>query len=141
MGAASTDNRFQHWLAEMDDAINRFIDIAPADTKPKLDFSDQSLESLESWLLAKYADPDQAAHSSQAALVDGAARYVGEIFRARTDSHWSISFTDPKAVFYGLPTLQGGRLKAPLCPLALVTSATDRRTGRHLRTVLRNVTP
>ena len=72
-------------------------------------------------------------------FVDGAARYVGEIFRVRTSSRWMLETRDPKFVFFGLPILHGGAFgQMPACPMTMVTASLDRRTGRYLSTILAN---
>jgi hypothetical protein len=142
MSPTSKQEQFQHWLMDMDDAIQRFIDSLPLDARSKLDGTDVSLEAVEAWLLTQYTSPRDAAAADQATFVDGAARYVGEIFRRRTGSKWGIKFTDPKDVFFGLPTLTGGSIGAtPICPLTMVTASTDRRTGNYFATILKNVSP
>lgn len=133
------DDRFQYWLADMDEAIKRFIASAPESIRPKLDFSAESLGTVEGWILQRYDGPQALVPPSEAAFLDGAARYVGEIFRERTDSKWTINTSDPKVLYFGRPTLRGGQLKTPLCPLSLVTASTDRRTGEYFTTVLKNL--
>jgi hypothetical protein len=139
MSDVSKRDRFQYWLAEMDDAIERLVNSAPSGMREKLDGSDESLSALEQWVLSKYANPSEASAASEAVFVDGAARYVGEVLRNRTGSKWGIDLENSKDVFYGIPTLRGGSLKVPLCPLTTVTASTDRRTGSYFSTILRNV--
>ena len=140
MSDYSSDDRFQFWLMDMDDAIDRFVQSAPQDVRQRLDHSAESLDALEEWVLAKYKSPADALPAQEAAFLDGAARYLGEVLRTRTGSKWAIRFDDPKYVFHGLPILKGGKLgEMPCCPLTTVTAATDRRTGRYFSTILRNV--
>jgi hypothetical protein len=132
--------RFQYWLAQMDDALDAFIATAPLPVRPQLDGSAASLEALEAWLLSRYVSTAEALRESEAEFIDGAARYVGEIFRTRTSSAWRLETRDPKGLFYGRPVLHGGSLASmPECPLSLVTASLDRRTGRYLSTILANV--
>jgi hypothetical protein len=137
---ATTDlDQFQYWLADMDDALARFVESTPDTTKRRLDLSDESLAAVEALILSRYADPAAARASSEAAFVDGAARYVGEVFRLASGSRWGIDFSDPKKVYHARPTLKGGTLQAPLCPIALVVAVTDRRTGHYLAAIMRNI--
>ena|SRR5437868_9745638 len=136
----SDNDRFQFWLMEMDAAIEQFIDSAPPSIKARLDFSDESLDALEEWVLARYSDPSETRSAQESTFLDGAARYFGEIFRRHTGSKWGIRYDDPKYVFHGLPILSrddklGG---IPCCPLTTVTAATDRRTGHFFSTILNN---
>lgn len=67
------------------------------------------------------------------------ARYVGQVFRANLGGKWKIDFSDPKNAFYDLPQLVGmSSQRAQICPLTLVTSSLDRRTGWQLRLVFDN---
>jgi hypothetical protein len=123
----SSRDQFECWLMEMDNAIDKFIDSAPSEFQEKLDDSDESLGVVERWLLSRYSSPKDTRPQSEAVFVDGAARYVGEIFRVRTKSKWLIELDDKKQVFYGIPKLQDGSLKVPFCPLTTVTASTDRQ--------------
>jgi len=140
MSDYSSDERFQFWLMEMDDAIDRFVQSAPPELRKQLDRSAPSLDVLEEWVLARYKSLADTRAAQEAQFLDGAARYVGEVLRVNTDSKWTIRFDDPKYAFNGLPVLKGGKLgEVPCCPLTTVTAATDRRTGRYFSTILRNV--
>jgi hypothetical protein len=139
MSTVSRRDQFEFWLMEMDNAIEKFVNSASPEFHDKLDNSDESLSIVEQWLVSKYSNPKDTRPESEAIFLDGAARYVGEIFRVRTKSKWRIELNDKKQVFYGIPHLQGGSLKAPLCPLTTVTASTDRRTGNYFMTILQNV--
>jgi hypothetical protein len=139
MTGQSEFDQFQVWLMEMDDAIRRFIEPAPPGVPAQLDFSDASLNAVESWVLSKYAKPQDIRSRSEAQFHDGAARYIGEVFRMRTFSKWTLDLSDPKALNYGVPALTGGKLAIGLCPLTLVTACIDRRKGDYLWTILKNV--
>jgi hypothetical protein len=132
--------RFQYWLAHMDDALDAFVASAPLPLRTQLDGSAASLDALEDWLLSRYAGIAETRDESEAQFIDGAARYVGEIFRTRTGSSWRLETRDPKGLYYGRPVLHGGTFSSmPECPLSLVTASLDRRTGRYLSTILANV--
>jgi hypothetical protein len=130
---------FQYWLAHMDDALDAFVASAPEPIRRQLDDSQTSLDALEAWLLSRYASIAEAKEPSEAQFIDGAARYVGEIFRVRTGSRRMLENRDPKFVFFGRPVLHGGAVgRMTECPLSLVTASLDRRTGRYLSTILAN---
>ena len=124
----------------MDDALERFLGLLSPDVRDELDYSPSSLFVLEAWLLSTYADPDRALAASESKIVDGAARYIGEVFRKNLGAgKWFIEFSDKKNAFYGLPQLKGlPNQKVQVCPLTLVTSAIDRRTGKFLESIYLN---
>jgi hypothetical protein len=130
---------FQYWLAHMDDALDAFVASAPEPIRHQLDNSPASLDALEAWLLLRYGIIAEAKKPSEAQFIDGAARYVGEIFRVRTGSKWMLENGDPNFVFFGVPILHGGAFaRMPACPMTMVTASLDRRTGRYLSTILAN---
>ncbi|BEU95396.1 hypothetical protein ACDW_11010 [Acidovorax sp. DW039] len=132
-------NQFQIWLMDMDEAIERFQRLLPSELQGQLDYSPESLGVVESFGLAKYSTVGQALEQSEAAIVDGMARHVGEVFRRRLGGKWVIDYSDKNNVFYALPQLVGmAGQKTQCCPLTLVTASLDRRTGRFIRLVFDN---
>jgi hypothetical protein len=132
--------QFDYWLFDMDDALERFLAMFAPDVRPRLDYSEESLDVVEHWILERYSNPKALTAVSARDVLDGLARYVGETFRQQVGGHWEIRLDDPQYVYFGLPQLTGYSDKpTPICAHSLVTAATDRRTGSYLRTVLRNV--
>lgn len=133
------EEQFQYWLVDMDDAIERFISLFPQSEQVKLDFTRESLAIVEEWILARYSDMSEVLRKSEAATVDGAARYVGEVFRKILGGKWFIDFSDPKNVYCGLPQIGGMRgQRVQFCPLTFVTTSVDRRTGNFMLKILDN---
>lgn len=136
----TTKDDFEYWLADMDDALDRFLATFPDETRTKLDFSKESLDALEAWILQKYDSNQKMLEPSESQTLDGIARYIGETFRKAIDGHWEIRFDDPKYVFYGLPQLAGfSQRSTPESPLTLATAAAERRTGTYLSTILKSL--
>jgi hypothetical protein len=136
---AEEEEEFEHWLAEMGPALERFLHRFPAEARSRMDYSVGSLDDLERWLLGSYAGTDDLLKPDAKEVVDGLSRYVGETYRRTLGGHWQIRYDDPDYAFYGLPELTGFSSKAtPICPHTLVTACADRRTGVYLRTVLEN---
>jgi len=128
---------FEYWLADMDDAIERFFDSVPSEIRGRLDFSPGSLDVLEAWILERYASTDAMLARSESRVADGLARYIGETFRKNIGGRWELRLDDPKYVFYGKPQVTGFWDKpTPVCPLPLATASADRRTGQFLSGVL-----
>jgi hypothetical protein len=132
-------DRFECWLMEMDDAIQTFIDQLPPDIATRMDYAPESLPPLEAWLLSRFAEVDAAVAPEAAAVVDGAARYLGEVFRKLLGGRWDIELEDKKNAFFRLPQLKGlPQQSAQICPHTLVTASLHRRTGQFLKTILDN---
>src|SRR6266850_443744 len=134
--AKTTLDDFNYWVADMDDALARFFEMLPAGMRSKLDCTPESIDALEGWILSRYPSIEAIKAADQSRMVDGMARYVGETFRKNAGGQWDIDLDNPKAAFFGIPILTGFR--SEICPLALVTASTDRRTGKFIRTVLEN---
>ena len=118
---------FEAWLAHMDDALESFKASLPAALASRLDLSVDSLDLLERHYLSVFPTLVDALKPDAKLVLDGYARYVGETFRNLLNYKWDICLSDSKNAYYGLPTLSSNTL----CPLTLVTTATDRRTGEH----------
>jgi hypothetical protein len=130
---------FQSWLAHMSIALAEFIESLPKEVSERLDSTPASLDVLEAWLLSRYAHADDAKAASEAKLLDGAARYFGEIFRQASHSKWDIQLGDPDIVFFGMPILIGGKLGSlPVCPLTTATASLHRRTGNYMSGIVKN---
>src|SRR5690606_13509667 len=81
---------FQHWLDYMDDGIEEFFAMLPAQVRDRLDYSIDSLDVLEAWLLERYPNPDAAVQTSETLYLDGAARYIGETFHKIIGACWQV---------------------------------------------------
>lgn len=92
---------------DMDEALDNFLKALPDDTRQCMNYSPNFLQVLEEWLLSKYSDTDVMLSMSESKLVDGAARYIGEVFRKTLGGKWFVDFKDEKNAFYGLPQLNG----------------------------------
>jgi hypothetical protein len=131
--------RFEHWLADMDDEIARAASRLPSELRDRLDFSPQSLDFLERWMLERFPSSQHVVAPEALVELDGVVRYVGETFRRVLGGRWVANADDPQNAFYGLPLLTGfSENPTPIAPHALVSAAADRRTGCFWRTVLEN---
>lgn len=135
-----TQDDFETWLFEMDDELEVFIKEASPQIKHKLDFSEESLDALEEWLLAKYKTTDEIMHESQKSMLDRVARYVGETIRKKYNLVWKIELERPNDVYYGLPVLTDKKGKNNYeCPLSLVTAAVNRQKKGYMKRVFQAV--
>jgi hypothetical protein len=136
--ADEDDDLFQHWLAHMDDALAEFLARLPPELTSALDYTPASLPRLEAFLLDRYPSI-QAIKADPAPYLDGAARYVGEVFRRNIGGTWRMRMDDPKYVYAGLPELTFSPARdTPVCPITLVSASLDRRTGVFISGVFEN---
>jgi hypothetical protein len=138
--AKSSERHFEAWLANMDEALREFTDSFPVEIRDKLDYSIESIDVLEQWLMRRYNTNKEAIGDVDSTALDRVARYVGETIRRSTGSQWVIDLKDDSKVFFGVPFLTGGTVSGErICPLALTTASLDRRTGHFISTVVRNL--
>ena len=131
---------FQYWLFYMDDDLQAFMDRLSPDVRQKLDYSVESLDALEGWLLRRYQEPGELQRESELVIWDGAGRYIGETIRRNVGGKWRIVLDDPSHVFYRMPQLYDfGPKSTPQCPNYMATAALDRRTGTFIRGVVENM--
>jgi hypothetical protein len=129
---------FEGWVIFIDATIKQFLDELPEEVSQRLDFTPESLDALEGWLLSKYDSPAVILQPSENWYLDRAAKYVGETIRRNAGGEWSINLDDPSLVFYGLPVIKraSGYLD---CPASLVTASLDRRRGNFIRKIVENI--
>src|SRR5262249_25677977 len=77
-----TDAReeFEGWVAFMDEAIDDFVDDLPDTVREQLDYSAESLDVLESWLLGAFPSYNALIADDAREVLDAAGRYVGQTF-------------------------------------------------------------
>lgn len=93
--------KFQFYIFEMDDVVEAFIKEAKQ-AGVTLDYSKQSLDALEPYLLQKLS-----AGANRDLLRNQAARYLGETFRKIVGGHWELCLKDPDYLYFKLPVLTG----------------------------------
>jgi len=91
-----------------------------------------SLGVLEAWLLERYPTMDTILEDEKASHLDGAARYVGEVFRKAIGGHWRLRLNDPKYVFHGLPELWFLEEKGVFCECLTRSSKIQHHEARLL---------
>jgi hypothetical protein len=128
---------FEHWLAELDVFLAEFIEEFPDSAIRKFDYSPASLDLAEAWILMTFDSTDAMLLGADGRRVNCVACYVGETFRRAVKGKWTINLEDSSFAYFGLPTIVAPG-KDSECPLSLVTTAADRRTGRFIRTILEN---
>ncbi|MBY5359511.1 hypothetical protein HFO97_05835 [Rhizobium leguminosarum] len=140
MKNSEKDDLFEVWLIHMNDAIQNLINSLPNELGCRLDYSPESLDSLETWLLEKYSSVQDALSEQSNPIIDGASRYVGETLRKNLGGTWFINNADENLLYFGVPQLQNMRgQRIQISPLAMVTTSLDRRRGTYLRMILANM--
>ena len=127
---------FKCWLKDIPNILDSFISRMPKEIAEKLDFSMESLDIVEKYLLDKYENNKQIMFEEPFYILDGYAVYVGETFLRVIDNpiiHWKLELNE-EDVYYNLPILEGRTTLD--CPLTIVTASLDRRTGKFCSSLL-----
>jgi hypothetical protein len=126
---------FEWWVTCMPEALEKFMSDLPPLIARELDYSPESLSTLERWLVERYPNTE-AIRASE--LLDGVARYIGETFRRNLGGRWDISFKRKSDINYGLPVVVGYPGETtPLCPYRLAIACAGRRSGVFLASVFK----
>lgn len=130
-----TKEDFQIWLDVMEERILELKELLPREIAAKLDFSIESLQTLEDYLLERYESNEQIMMESEANMIlDRLGRYFGEVVRKNVDEcTWTVFLDDKRNIYYRLPILS---ILNPNyfndCPIYDITTAIGRRTGNFL---------
>lgn len=132
--------RFEEWLGAMSDALDTWMAGLPPELSAQLDYSTESLSTLEAWLIAQFPDARAAVTGDSYLVGDGAARYVGETFRKNFGGTWDMDVHDPNSLVFGTPSMRGfPRGGIPVAPLRLVVNALTKRDGNYFAFIAKHL--
>ena len=127
------EDNYVWWLTIMPDEMPRLC-ILPKKVREQLDFSLDSLDVIERYILDNYTLEEMKDKRNRFAR-DLFARYIGETIRKNVPGrYWSFESENSKSPYYGIPVLMplqaGG---TPLTPTVWVTTLLEQRQGEFLR--------
>jgi hypothetical protein len=127
------EDRYTWWLNIMQDEMPR-LSILPKEVRDRLDYSLDSLDVIEKYIVDNYTPEDIQDRRNKFAC-DLFVRYIGETFRKNfPDLYWSFETQDGPNGYYGIPVLSSLDTKGvPLTPTVWVTTLIERREGSFLR--------
>ncbi|MEZ4669050.1 MAG: hypothetical protein R3E39_14180 [Anaerolineae bacterium] len=131
------DEFTRKWTESIQARIAEFLELIPQAVGGQLDYSIESLDILENWLLEKYPDYKSARMDSEYAVMDAAGSYVAEVFLKHLGGKWTIELDDQENAFLGVPGIRDYQTTDPihmtLLPTMMVTTSIDRRTGHFIQ--------
>ena len=80
---------FENWLFAMDDELDKFLTELPTEVPKKLNYTPESLDILEEWMLKNFSDHKELLSKNNKKVQDNISRYIGETFRKNLDSKWN----------------------------------------------------
>lgn len=133
MTPAERKESFETWHASLYVYLDQLRAAVP--DPAKLDFSVESLDTIEAWLLKKYPTLDDA-RADMSGGVNDAGVYIGEVIRKNAGrGKWQLDEKED-SVFFGFPLLVDFRQNGSCSPVSLASASTDRRRGDYLRSVV-----
>ncbi len=132
------EERYNWWLTIMPDTL-MYLSTLPREIRKKLDYSVDSLDVIEKYLMENYELAEMKLPENKLAI-DLFARYIGETFRKNlTDIIWEME--KKEGWFgYGFPLLikKDNKPCTPKSVFSLLGGALDRKSGNYLSTILKN---
>ena len=98
-----TQEDFQEWIFQIGFKMDYFTREFAEEQGLHLDYSMQSLDDLEAWILAHY--DDHHALIADRKMLDYLTVYIGETFRKHLGGKWFINLKNKKNVYYSMPVL------------------------------------
>ena len=135
---AYTKENFEEWIILIDSKMEYFTDAFAGENNLKLDYSIESLDEIENWILTNYREIKDLI--GDAKTLDYLTVYIGETFRKHIGGEWFIDLKNKKNAYYSMPVLTspdyiGEVYKAPM---TYATACINRKKGDYISTILKN---
>ena len=132
-----THETFNEWIKEIPEKLNTITGEFAKTNKLKLDYSIQSLDALEKWMIKQYDVATDLKDEEE--LWDMLALYVGETYMKHIGGEWYFETENPKSLLYqeivmkyiedGEPAYRSARM--------LCTSCISRKKGTLISSTLK----
>lgn len=132
-----TKESFESWLTEIPSKLKSITEDFAKKNKLNLDFSIESLDALEGWLLKQYDVATDLREEED--VLDLLALYVGETHIKHAGGEWYVDAENEKGVYYqklGIQYEEDGEL-AFRSTRALCTACISRRRGNLISSTLK----
>lgn len=135
---AYTQENFQEWLILIDFKMDFFTEEFAKEQNLTLDYSLESLDKLESWILANYDDIKKLIDDGK--MLDYLTVYIGETFRKHLGGKWYIDLKNKKNAYYSMPVLTDPSYRGEvyIAPMTYATACINRKKGNYISTILKN---
>ena len=135
---AYTRENFEEWIILIPFKMEYFTDAFAGENNLKLDYSIESLDEIENWILTNYREIKDLIGDGK--TLDYLTVYIGEAFRKHIGGEWFVDLKNKKNAYYSMPVLTspdyiGEVYKAPM---TYATACINRKKGDYISTILRN---
>lgn len=133
-----TQEDFQEWIFYMSDKMDCFTEEFAKEQGLTLDYSMESLDVLEVWILDHFDDAKELIAEGQ--LLDYLTIYIGETFRKYIGGKWFIDLENKKNAYFSMPVLTNPSYKGVVykTPMTYATACISRKKGNYISTILKN---
>lgn len=127
------EQQFKQWVASIPIKISILIDLLPNDLGFTFDFSLESMNKIESYLIDTYSYSEFV---KQHELFDCVASYAGKVYENNVaDCEWRIYTDDERSIFFNIPLIEA-TYKVNFSPHMNVRAALDRKRGTYISDVI-----
>lgn len=133
-----TQEDFQEWIFYISDKMDYFTEEFAKEQSLILDYSMESLDDLEAWILDHFDDAKELIAEGQ--LLDYLTIYIGETFRKYIGGKWFIDLENKKNAYFSMPVLTDPSYKGVVYkpPMTYATACISRKKGNYISTILKN---
>ena len=133
-----TQEDFQEWIFYISDKMDYFTEEFAKEQGLILDYSMESLDDLEVWILDHFDDAKELIAEGQ--LLDYLTIYIGETFRKHIGGKWFIDLENKKNAYFSMPVLTDPSYKGVVykTPMTYATACISRKKGNYISTILKN---
>lgn len=133
-----TQEDFQEWIFYISDKMDYFTEEFAKEQGLTLDYSMESLDVLEVWILDHFDDAKELIAEGQ--LLDYLTIYIGETFRKYIGGKWFIDLENKKNAYFSMPVLTDPSYKGVVykTPMTYATACISRKKGNYISTILKN---
>ena len=135
---AYTQDDFQEWIFLIDFKMDYFTGEFAEKQNLILDYSIDSLDALENWILDNFDEIKKLIDNRQ--MLDYLTVYIGETFRKHIGGKWFIDLENKKNVYHSMPVLTDSSYRGEVykAPMTYATACIDRKKGNYISTILKN---
>jgi len=127
---------FAWWVDTIPQKIIKLNKQIPANISDELNFSIESLDILEVFLLENYTQEDIHLSKENQDFFTGVASYIAETYKClMPDLKWHIELMDESNIFYNMPVLRKP-LGGVFSPHSLTSALFDRQRGNYLSSIV-----
>lgn len=132
-----TQEDFQEWIFQIEFKMDYFTSDFAQEQNLTLDYSMQSLDDLEAWLLTHYDNHHVLMEDKK--LLDYLTVYIGETFRKHLGGKWSIDLKNKKNAYYSMPVLTDPSYRGEvyIAPMTFATACISRKDGQYISRILK----